>query len=157
MMAHRLAIEHSDRIAAIATVAGTLAVDKCEPQRPVPVLHFHGTADPLVPFDGLPEKAMKPLQFKSVDETIAAWVKADGCPSQPVVEEIPEKAHDGMKITKKTYGPGSDRAEVVLFTIEGGGHTWPGVDLKLPFLGKTTQNIAATDLIWDFFQKHPIK
>jgi polyhydroxybutyrate depolymerase len=156
MMAHRLGMELSDRIAAIATVAGTLAVDACQPKRPVPVLHFHGTADRVVPFAGPREQIMNVLVFQSVEETIQAWVKVNGCSSTPKVESIPDTAHDGLIITKKPYGQGNEGAEVVLYVIDGGGHAWPGFDQKLPFLGKTCYSISATDLMWAFFEKHPM-
>ena len=48
-------------------------------------------------------------------------------------------------------------SEVILYTVEGGGHTWPGRDPRLPLLGKSTRDISANDLIWDFFQKHPMR
>ena len=81
MMCYRLASEMSDRIAAIAPVAGTMAVEKYEPKRPVPVVHFHGTKDTLVPFEGPAKKkdAVVVLKFRSVDDTIMACVKANGC------------------------------------------------------------------------------
>ena len=60
-------------------------------------------------------------------------------------------------VTKKTYRPGKDGSEVVLFIIESGGHTWPGRQPPVNFLGKSTKNISANDLIWEFFEKHPMK
>jgi polyhydroxybutyrate depolymerase len=157
MMAHRLGVELSDRIAAIATVAGTLAIDTCEPKRPVPVLLFHGTDDPLVPYSGPPrDQLVEALVFKSVGDTLDAWQKADGCPREPKVEDLPDKTEEGLRVVRKTFSPGKNGAEVVFYKIEGGGHTWPGVDIKLPFLGKTCMGLSATDLIWDFFEKHPM-
>src|SRR5512135_304690 len=80
MMCYRLAAELSERIAAIAPVAGTMAIDQCQPSRPVSVLHFHGTKDGLVLFGGPGERTPKNIRFLSVDETIRAWVKVNGCP-----------------------------------------------------------------------------
>ena len=71
--------------------------------------------------------------------------------------ETADKVSDGTSVTKKTYGPGKDGAEVVLFVIEGGGHTWPGQQPPVDFIGKSTKNISANDLIWEFFEKHPMK
>ena len=62
-----------------------------------------------------------------------------------------------MTITKHTYGPGRDGAEVVLFSIEGGGHTWPGKKPVIGFIGKSTLAISANDLMWEFFQRHPMR
>ncbi|MCA9122924.1 MAG: prolyl oligopeptidase family serine peptidase [Planctomycetaceae bacterium] len=157
MMCYRLAAEMSDRIAAIAPVAGTVTVDESKPGRPVPVMHFHGTADTIVPFDGLGEKAPRFLPFKSVEESIAIWCQIDGCPDAPTITEFPDRVEDGTTVRRKFYGPGKNGTEVVLIEIEGGGHTWPGQKSPLKFLGKSTLDISANDLIWEFFQKHPMK
>ena len=85
MMCYRLAAELSQRIAAIAPVSGTMAVEKCHPRRPVSVMHFHGTDDKLVPFNGPSERTAKFLAFKSVEETIRTWVKD---------RRLPEEAED---------------------------------------------------------------
>ena len=84
-------------------------------------------------------------------------MKINGCPDKPAEEKLPNSVEDGTSITKKTYGPGKDGAEVVLVTIEGGGHTWPGKEPPISFIGKSTKNISANDLIWEFFEKHPMK
>jgi polyhydroxybutyrate depolymerase len=73
------------------------------------------------------------------------------------VEELPDRARDGTKVTKKTYGGGKGGAEVVLVEIEGGGHTWPGREPLLRYLGESTQNVSANDLMWEFFRKHPME
>ena len=158
VMAYRLASELSDRIAAVAPVAGPMGTATCGPKRPVPIVHFHGTDDEFAPFKG--GKGVKSLfgtDFYSVERTIRAWVKADGCQEEPLVEELPDRAKDGTSVTRKTYGAGKDGAEVVLVVIEGGGHTWPGRAPGLKVLGKATRNVSANDLMWEFFEKHPMK
>ena len=109
MMCYRLAAELSDRIAAIAPVAGTMAIETCRPRRPVPVLHFHGTKDGLVLFGGPDERIPKNLKFLSVDASIRAWAEADGCPETPEVFEVPDLAEDGTRVLRKSYGPGRGR------------------------------------------------
>jgi polyhydroxybutyrate depolymerase len=156
MMCYRLAAELSNRIAAIAPVSGTLAVEKCRPQRPVSVMHFHGTEDKLVPFDGPDQRAAKVFAFKSVEETIRTWARIDGCPAKPKITKLPHKADDGTTVQRRTYGPGKDGTEVILFVVNGGGHTWPGRAWPVPWLGRTTKDISATDLMWEFFKRHPI-
>jgi polyhydroxybutyrate depolymerase len=157
ILAYRLASELSDRIAAIAPVSGPMGTDKCHPQRPVSVIHFHGTADEFAPFDGgKGAKSISGTSFSSVAHSIHAWVQANGCPDQPREEHVPDKAKDGTRITRKIYGPGKEGAEVILVVIEGGGHTWPGREPRVRFLGKSTKNISANDLMWDFFEKHPM-
>ena len=157
MMCYRLAAELSERIAAIAPVAGTMAIDHCQPRRPVSVLHFHGTKDGLVHWGGPDERTPKNIKFHSVDETIRDWVKADGCPETPLVADLQDLANDGTRVRRQRYGPGKEGSEVVLYIIEGGGHTWPGRDPRVRILGKSTRDVAANDLIWDFFQRHPMQ
>ena len=157
MMCYLLAAELSDRIAAVAPVAGTMVIDKADPKRPVPLIHFHGTADTFVTFNGPGKGTPKFIHFKSVEDSIKTWVKIDGCDEKPEIVALPDKANDGTTIERKTYGHGKDGAEVVLVVIKGGGHTWPGEEPLVDFIGKSTKNISANDLIWDFFQKHPMK
>ncbi len=157
MMCYRLAAELSDRIAAIAPVAGTMAIEACRPRRPVPVLHFHGTKDGLVLFGGPDERIPKNLKFLSVDASVRAWAEADGCPEIPEVFQVPDLAEDGTSVLRKSYGPGRGGSEVILYIIEGGGHTWPGRPPRVRYLGPSTRDIAANDLIWEFFRKHASK
>jgi polyhydroxybutyrate depolymerase len=157
MLCYRLAAELSDRIAAIAPVAGTMALEACHPTRPVPVLHFHGTEDRLVLFGGPDERIPKNLKFLSVADTVRMWAKADGCPETPAVSRLPDRRDDGTVVRREVFGPGRDGSEVILYAIEGGGHTWPGRKPRVSLLGKSTQDVSANDLIWDFFQRHPMK
>jgi polyhydroxybutyrate depolymerase len=159
MMCYRLAAEMAGRIAAIAPISGTLCLDDCHPTRPVPVLHFHGSDDKLVPYDGGRSAARELLHCKSVDETMQTWTKLDNCPEKAKIESLPNKVDDDTRVRRHTFGPGKDGSEVVLIEIEGGGHTWPG----RPFLpgldvalGKSTGNISTNDMIWEFFTRHPM-
>ncbi len=157
MMCYRLAAELSNRIAAIAPVSGTLAVERCRPSRPVAVIHFHGTADGRVPFAGPDKQATPFLKYKSVDDTIRTWARLDGCAPKPAISELPDTANDGCTVKKEVYGPGKEAVEVILYTIEGGGHTWPGTSWPITRLGRATHDISANDLMWEFFEKHPMK
>jgi polyhydroxybutyrate depolymerase len=121
-------------------------------------MHFHGTSDEFLPIGGgRGAKSLSGTDFISVEHSIRAWIKADGCPEVPSVAKLPDTAHDGTSVTRKTYGPGRVGAEVVLFVIEGGGHTWPGRTPRIKYLGKSTTNISANDLMWEFFEKHAMK
>ncbi len=155
MMSYRLAAEMSDRIAAIAPVAGTLCLDDCRPTRPVPVLHFHGLDDRIVPFAGPKKEVGGFLAFKSVDDSIAAWCKLNGCSAEPQTEALPNLVDDGTTVTRKTFGPGTSGAEVVLIEVAGGGHTWPGRKAYFDFLGRSTSDISANEMLWEFFERHP--
>jgi len=156
IMAYRLASELSDRIAAIAPVGGPMGTKACRPGRPVSVIHFHGTDDAFAPFLGGRGRGLSGTSFFSVDHSIAAWVEADGCDPTPVTIRLPDTTDDGTTVTRTTYGQGKDGAEVVLIVIDGGGHTWPGRESRLASLGKSTRDISANDLMWAFFQRHPL-
>jgi polyhydroxybutyrate depolymerase len=153
MMCYRLAAELSERIAAIAPVSGAIAVDNYQPRFPMPVLHIHGTLDNLVPYDGAGPRMASLVKFRSVEDTIAACVEHNGCCRTPKTSAIP-CTRDALKITRKEYPAGANGCEVILYVVEGGGHTWPGSAIGGGLLGAYTLNMRATDVIWDFFQRH---
>lgn len=156
-MCYRLAVLLPGRFAAIAPVAGTMAVELPAPQRPIPVLHFHGTDDPIVRYNG-PDAEMEEFNCElSVDETMRRFVEVNQCSSQPIVADLPDRVADDTTVRKTIWGPGRENCDVILYTIAGGGHTWPGSDTILKtLLGRSTHEIAANDLIWEFFEKHPL-
>jgi polyhydroxybutyrate depolymerase len=122
------------------------------------LIHFHGTDDQFAPFKGgKGDKSISGTDFYSVDHSIRSRVKANGCKEEPATEALPDKAKDGTKLARKTYSGGKDGAEVVLMVIEGGGHTWPGREPLLKYLGRSTRNISANDAMWEFFEKHSLK
>ncbi|MGB8853546.1 MAG: PHB depolymerase family esterase [Pirellulales bacterium] len=157
MMCYRLASELSDRIAAIAPVAGPMGTKDCRPGRAVSVMHFHGDADEFAPFKGGRGRGPSGTDFYSVQHSIDAWVAANGCKPMPRTTPCPDRADDGTTVKKIRYDSGRDGAEVVLVVIEGGGHTWPGREPRLRALGTSTQDISANDMMWEFFQQHPMK
>lgn len=142
MMSYRLACEMSDEIAAIAPVEGAQDLT-CHPSNMVSVIVFHGTADHLVPFEG----GSTPFQIGSkrsdtpVEDTVAFWVKRDGCAAAPKHGETPE-VHTDM------YAGCKDGTAVQLYAIQGGHHMWPGLRIS-------GNSVPATDLIWSFFSQHP--
>ena len=156
MMSYRLAVELSDRIAAIAPVGGTMATDIGEPKRSVPVMHFHGTKDEIVPYGPPIGTTQSFVRLKGVEDSVLTWVKSNGCDENPQSDTL-SKEGDKMKVTRRTYSGSKDGADVVLVAIEGGGHTWPGRQLPIAFLGRSARNISANELIWEFFQKYSLK
>jgi len=156
IMVYRLASELSDRISAIAPVGGPMGTESVSPKRPVSVIHFHGTQDRYAPFAGGRGKGFSNTDFYSVNHSIEAWVKANGCHMEPVVTRLPDAVEDGTTVTLTTYGSGKEGTEVVLVKIEGGGHTWPGREPPRRILGRSTRDISANDLMWEFFQRHPM-
>ena len=116
------------------------------------------TKDTFVTYDGQVWRSPRIARFKGVEETLEYWAKLNGCPPMPVTVEVPREADDGLVIKRLTYGPGREGSEAILYAIEGGGHTWPG---RKPFgeflgVGKSALDLKANDLIWEFFQKHPM-
>jgi len=141
-LSHRIGCELADRFAAIAPVAGVLGVPSCTPSRPMPVMHFHGTADSLVPYDGSTS-----MGFPPVLDTFHGWADRDGCTGAPT------QTYAKGDATCSTYTQCAGGAEVTLCTIDGGGHTWPG-GTPVPSLGVTSTDINATDAMWTFFSAH---
>lgn len=156
MMCYRLAAELSDRIAAIAPVAGTMAIDECKPGRPVSLIHFHGLKDTIVPFQRGAGKGKAIVRLKGVEESIQIWVKLNECAQAPQSDTL-SKPDDEMHVARQRYTGGRDGAEVILITIDEGGHTWPGQEPPVGFIGKSTKSISANDLMWEFFEQHPLK
>jgi polyhydroxybutyrate depolymerase len=155
MMAYRLASEMADVFAAIAPVAGTMGTEACNPSQGVSVIHFHGSDDEFVPVEGgVGRRSVSGTHHFSLAHTIRAWVEANGCPSQPLTETMPGLRDDSTTIVRSSYGPGRSGTEVVVYLIHGAGHTWPGRPPRPHYLGKTTYNINANDMIWDFFRRH---
>jgi polyhydroxybutyrate depolymerase len=150
MMSYRLACELADKIAAIAPVAGAMGMAGCVPANPVSVIIFHGTADEHVLYEGgAPLKIIDthPRIDKPVSYAVDFWVDVNGC-SREVKKET------SGNIIKETYSGGKNGTAVVLYTIVGGKHAWPGG--KAGWLGGDTpiQEISATNLMWDFFASH---
>jgi polyhydroxybutyrate depolymerase len=142
----------SDRIAAVGMVAAaqTLPWRWCTDHRAVPMIAFHGTADPEVPYNG-GSSWVAPRPFPNVPKWTANWARRNRCGANPVDSSV------AADITRRTYTNCADDAGVVLYTVEGGGHTWPGGG-PLPewFVGRTTHSIDATSLMWSFFREHPL-
>ncbi len=154
-MSYRLACELSDRIAAVASVSALMPTDvPCSNGRPVPLMEIHGTADPIVPFDGIPPYNL------SIPDGIAFWVNHNGCDAAPAVIQLPDLVTtDNSTVTVKSYGNCDDGAEVLLYETVGAGHAWPTpyAPFTPPFLGPRNADINASTEIWNFFKKfeHP--
>jgi polyhydroxybutyrate depolymerase len=151
-MAFVLSCALSDRIAAVGTVAAaqTLPWSWCTDDRPVPMVTFHGTADRFVPYQGGPSRdPFNPLQFPAVRDWTANWARRNRCRPNPVESEA------AADVTLLEYTNCADDAAVVLYTVQGGGHSWPG-GKPMPewIVGPTSRSIDATSLMWAFFREH---
>jgi polyhydroxybutyrate depolymerase len=150
---HMLACEMADTFAAVAPVSGVLGIptDQCHPSRPVPVLDMHGTADPVVPYDGGPALKLVPgVVFASVASTITFWRGADSCLGSPSI------AYQQGDATCTLWGDCLGGADVELCTLEGDGHQWPDSSIDVPGLGNESTSINATKTIADWFLAHPM-
>ena len=117
--------------------------------------------DPLVPFEGGEIYGhfhrVKLGEVLSVDESVGFWVKRNGCSTTPVMIEEPDRdPNDGTIVTSKHYLNGNEGTEVILYIVDGGGHTWPGGIQYLPkwVIGKTSRDFNASEVIWEFFKRH---
>jgi polyhydroxybutyrate depolymerase len=149
-MTSLLGCELNDVIAAIAPVAGApFPGPLCRGKQPVPVIAFHGTDDPLVPFEG-GRSGRFGLAARGVRESMRSWAEHNGCSLTLKSERI------AADVVLESYGGCRDGADVQLYVVEDGGHTWPGAHPEVRDVA-TTQSIDATALIWRFFAEHSRK
>jgi polyhydroxybutyrate depolymerase len=157
--AQRLALENPKKVKAIATVAATMPEPLSKVKsidHPVPVMIIHGTDDPLVPFEGGNVRAGARGPILSARNTASKWAELNGCNANPEVTDLPNIIEDSTHVRVERYSRCKDNAEVLLYVIEGGGHTWPGGPQYFPegIIGKTTHNLNASEEIVDFFKRH---
>jgi len=163
MLAYRLAAAAPDRIAAIAPVAGALALPELTLPEPVPVMHFHSLDDPRALYAGglgppFPFTEVR-VEHPAVEPVIAQWRRADGCPEDPTIGPIahgapgtPDAEHTATRVV---YGPCTGGAEVVLWRLTGAGHVWPGGPAMWfqRWLGAPTQVVDASAEMARFFRR----
>ena len=170
-MTSAVACEYANRVAAVAPVAGIQDTAGCRPARPVPVVTFHGTADPFVAFNGglgakalqlpAPDGSNRTLGQSgaatnttgpSIPQITAAWAKRNGCAAHPASSAV------ASDVTSFRYRCPA-HADVDFYRIAGGGHSWPGSQFSRSIAavtGPTTFSISADTIIWRFFQAHPL-
>jgi poly(3-hydroxybutyrate) depolymerase len=139
MMSYKLACAAADKFAAIGPASGYLMGGMggtgCSPARPVPILHTHGSLDSVVPFSGLANY-------------IKGWVTKDGCPTTVQITKPYPASNENSRVTKEYYGPCSQGSEIIVLTVEGMGHAYPGS------FGST--DINASEEFWAFFKTHAL-
>ena len=153
-MAFRVGRELSNRLAAIAPVAGSDWLQQPTIISPIALLYITGTADRQNPIEGGNIKLGRGAYGKKppVHSFLKIWVEMLHCsPEARVIHE-----QNGVKGI--VYSRCKENREVILYTIDGMGHTWPGGTSLLPerLVGKTSDKINGTNLIWNFFEKHTI-
>jgi polyhydroxybutyrate depolymerase len=149
-MASQLGCDASTVFAAIAPVSGLRLPKPCSSTRPVPVVAFHGTADPVDPYLGHGQK----YWTYSVPTAAKRWARHDRCPTAGQTTRV------AATVVLTAYAPCSAGSEVELYSIVGEGHEWPGGP-HLPksitdALGPQSTAISANNTMWSFFEAHPL-
>lgn len=139
-MSYRLACQLNNKLAAIGSVAGVMAYTSCAPERPVPVCHIHGTADSTI-------------EYSLVAPSLDFWTANNGCTDSVVIDLPNVDTTDQSTVILTTYNPCNDDAEFMLYTINGGGHSWPGASYIIDI---TNQDIHASVEMWEFFSKYTL-
>ena len=161
-MSSRLLCDRADIFRGGAILTASLSKDympKCNPDKPVAVMVMNGTDDPLVPYDGGQVKVFRKTrgEIVSTDEIVAFWKTENGCEVKQDKIELPNSVDDGTTVSITKYTNCKEQGALVLYTVNGGGHTWPGGKQYLGerWIGKTNRDIVACDVIWDFFKALP--
>ncbi|MBC7777213.1 MAG: T9SS type A sorting domain-containing protein [Phycisphaerae bacterium] len=149
-MSYSLACQLNDRIAAIASVTGSMIQSKlnaCNPARPVPVMEIHGTADNTVPYNGSPLST-----FVAIPTLVAKWVDFNNCNPTPSITQVPNtNTSDGCTAERQLFTGGDHGSTVEHYKVISGGHTWPGAAFSI---GVTNQDFSACKEIWRFFRQY---
>lgn len=156
-MSYYSACQMTDRLAAIASVTGTMnnvIYDNCNPSRSIPVLEIHGTLDATVPYIGL-ENSGSFQTMIGTEEVIDFWVNQNNCTQELVVELEDVNVLDLSTVTHFAYSDGDNGVSVEHYRINNGGHTWPGASIGLPPL-VTNYDINASEVIWNFFNQYDV-
>ena len=147
-MSYELACQLSNRVAAIASVTGSMIQSRlavCRPTRAVPIMEIHGTADNTVPYNGIGV-------IVSIPTLLANWVQRNGCNPTPVITQVPDiNTTDGSTAERQVYSGGRNGSIVEHYRIIGGGHTWPGAPISV---GVTNRDINASREIWRFLRPY---
>ena len=157
-MSTRLACERPDVFKGAAIVTATISKDfypYCKPQLPTAVLIMNGTEDKLVPYQGGTIKILGKTRGEvlSTDDYVAFWRDQNQCQTEMPTANLPDKVDDGTRVEVKEYKDCLDGGGVVLYTVHGGGHTWPGglQYLGENLVGRTSRDIIACDVVWEYF------
>jgi len=145
-MSFLLACQLSDRIAAIASVSGSMTPETysgCSSLRPMPILQIHGTSDDVIPYGGL-------SYTRPVGEVIDYWVAHNDCDDPAIITPLPDVfPGDGSTVEQYAHLDGTDGVTVEHLKIIGGGHDWPGAEGNM--------DISASEEIWRFFSRFDIE
>jgi polyhydroxybutyrate depolymerase len=149
-MVSQLACDAPQVFAAVAPVSGLRDPQPCPASRAVPVISFHGTADPVDPYAGHGQA----YWTYSVPQAAQDWAAQDGCGTSPATSTL------APSVTLADYTGCRDGAAIELYSIAGAGHEWPdGPTMPSALtrvLGPQSDAVDADALIWTFFHSHPL-
>ncbi len=158
-MTFALACAPKQSFAAFGGVGASFYRPVCNAAPPAPIIYFHGTADAIVPFEGgkvagSPARSIT-ARVTAANANMADWANHNGCPPTPSVSDLGDT-------TRTIWSGCKNNASVDFYRINGGGHTWPGAnqlvaDFTEKSLGKTTQAVDATELMWSFFEQYQLQ
>ena len=160
-MSTRLLCERPDIFRGGAVLTAQIAVAfeaQCQPSQGVAVLVMNGTDDTIVPYNGGEVRPFKWSKSRgivlSTDDYVAMWQNRNNCKIKEETKLLPDIKDDGTTVEVTKYSDCKERGALVLYTINGGGHTWPGGKQYLGkrLIGKTSRDIVACNIIWDFFK-----
>lgn len=164
VFSHRLACETADIFGAVGPVSGLMAtkfVPRCNPSGTVSVVAIHGTADQGMPIQGGDQQGGFAVLgdggvLESAESTRKFWASRNGCNLTPSTANLPPRVNDGTSVVKIHYSGCRNNTEVIYYVVNGMGHSWPPKKPQAPRIaGPTSQNINATEVIWEFFKTHP--
>jgi polyhydroxybutyrate depolymerase len=160
MLAQRLAFEFTDKFAAVASVIASIpnkVASTYVPKAPVSMLMINSVNDPIVPWNGGDVRIgiFHLGSVLSVQDAMAFWGNNNACPTAPVEVQLPDRdPADGTRVWLETSAHGTDNTEVVLYRIDGAGHSWPGG--LIPQDGQAPNNVCndinASEVVWNFFK-----
>lgn len=158
-MSYSLACMLSDRIAAIASIAGSTTdsiIHYCEATRPVPIMEIHGDADWLVNYNG--GFVGLSLANNSIDSTLRFWTLHNNCTGSPDITQLADvDTTDNCTVTRKHWAI-CDDSEVIHYRINNGGHTWPGSAVDFDGLGgNVNHDFEASEVVWEFFSRYSLQ
>lgn len=160
-MSYDLACYLNSRIAAVASVAGsmtTLHDSLCNPENPTPIMEIHGEADSCITYNGLPAQCLtlQTIKCLHIDSLISNWVKRNNCSTSPIITNVSNSnLLDQCTAKHYVYNGGTYGNSVELFKIAGGSHTWPGSGFI--WGSGTCMDFKATTEIWRFFRKYSLQ
>lgn len=154
-MAFQVSCHLYDLIASTACVSNQMSekqIMDCLVNRPFSILQMHGTADPIVPFNG------DGVIFSPAMNTANFWASNNRCTQDSMVTNLPDlEGEDSSTVTTIQFQDCDLGTEVLFYRIEGGGHSWPGGGQLPEFLGKINRDINASSEIINFFKRNQLQ